>query len=778
MNRPALFATGITIRNFRGYGEFALSLPASPCAVLLSGPNGLGKTSLFEAIEWALTGSVKRLDIVSGSKVDARDLARRADGVEAVEVGLSYRDAAGAEERVQRTQLIPPGMSAPGSHGTRVTAVADLLRSDEARWSVSGKNLADYLHLTHLHAQVASLRLITFSAKERWVRVSPLAGAERFERVRTNLTSSKAALTKLKDRRAEALQEAVGRRERWADLLQRLEQLQKLVATMRDVLAPRDVSRAVGELVKKRGLNIAARASEAGEDLSSASQAIREARIAIERGVTDSDEQLRILGRLRVLPRQMADVMSQRSGLLMRAQAMEEEIGRLAPSVEQLARRTSESKTAADEANRSRQAAVERHERVTRALRDREDLARLDQELADAEQQLKEFDQKVEDAGVELRRTRDDVAAYDKLAADHDSARKELDEVEKATAALVELETLQKRLETEQGRRDALLEQRRQVDLAAAALSAEQQALEESFLAAERVLEERRRAAAELQQALLAIAKHVTDDDGACPVCRTKFAHGKLRALARSSVEALDPGLAEAESRLAGLQENRERLRTRAASLSQDARKVAADVRVIDESLGELRGRVALLSKHPLIDQAPFDDARKRVTEARAERQAEVQRLQRELAGTPPAEQLKRSVSTAGAALDALARARSLAQERRLTRQTRSEEVRARLAQSGAEHAELDVSAPALTSLSHRAALEASNAKEAFDAASRRLTEASAAEASERQTLAVSNQELARVRGQVDAISGSLDALPAKRTDHERCARSPSDRFG
>ena len=159
MSRPALFATALSVRDFRGYGQFDIELPATPCVVLLSGPNGLGKTSLFEAVEWALTGTVKRLDLVSGGAVDPRDLARRAPGVDAFEVGLSFRDESGMEARVSRTQLIPANGKAPDAIGTNVDAVVDALRSDDARWNVTGKNLAEYLHLTHFHAQVTSSSL-------------------------------------------------------------------------------------------------------------------------------------------------------------------------------------------------------------------------------------------------------------------------------------------------------------------------------------------------------------------------------------------------------------------------------------------------------------------------------------------------------------------------------------------------------------------------------------------------------------------------------------------
>src|SRR5262249_27450615 len=147
-----------------------------------------------------------------------------------------------------------------------------------------------------------------------------------------------------------------------------------------------------------------------------------------------------------------------------RAEAITETIARLTTNIEALAARSRDAKKEADQASVRRKTATDRHERVTRALRDREDLARLDQEFAEAEQQLKELDKQVEDTGVELRRRRDEVAAHEKLVADFDGARKALDEVERAAAALLELEALQKRIDTEQNRRMVLLEQRGQLD--------------------------------------------------------------------------------------------------------------------------------------------------------------------------------------------------------------------------------------------------------------------------------------------------------------------------
>lgn len=52
--------TNLSIEGFRGFRE-ALTLDLDASAVLLCGPNGTGKTSVFDALEWLLVGDVIRL---------------------------------------------------------------------------------------------------------------------------------------------------------------------------------------------------------------------------------------------------------------------------------------------------------------------------------------------------------------------------------------------------------------------------------------------------------------------------------------------------------------------------------------------------------------------------------------------------------------------------------------------------------------------------------------------------------------------------------------------
>jgi hypothetical protein len=52
---------GVEVANFRGFGEERrIDLDAD--AIIITGPNGVGKTSLIDAITWGLTGSIARLE--------------------------------------------------------------------------------------------------------------------------------------------------------------------------------------------------------------------------------------------------------------------------------------------------------------------------------------------------------------------------------------------------------------------------------------------------------------------------------------------------------------------------------------------------------------------------------------------------------------------------------------------------------------------------------------------------------------------------------------------
>ncbi|WP_437874461.1 AAA family ATPase [Sorangium sp. So ce513] len=92
------FLTRLELSNFRRFGpKTVLEFPAEPGAVILVAPNGTGKTSIFEAIELALTGAVRRLGKASAAAL-VRDGNPQAEvcafyGESRILVSITRRDA-------------------------------------------------------------------------------------------------------------------------------------------------------------------------------------------------------------------------------------------------------------------------------------------------------------------------------------------------------------------------------------------------------------------------------------------------------------------------------------------------------------------------------------------------------------------------------------------------------------------------------------------------------------------------------------------------------------
>ncbi|MCE1058433.1 ATP-binding protein [Pseudomonas alloputida] len=82
----------LTLRNFKVYGgePYTISFEDNRL-VLLDGPNGYGKTSVFDAIELALTGDIRRL-IVLESRQNPSDIVVAHNGGKDVKIIIEFKD--------------------------------------------------------------------------------------------------------------------------------------------------------------------------------------------------------------------------------------------------------------------------------------------------------------------------------------------------------------------------------------------------------------------------------------------------------------------------------------------------------------------------------------------------------------------------------------------------------------------------------------------------------------------------------------------------------------
>jgi exonuclease SbcC len=116
-----LYVTEFTLMEFRSFADLRVALPAEPGVMIVHGTNGLGKSSLFDGLEWALTGKIDHFrDSTKG--VSPKDYLRRwhAPNDRPTQVSLAFSDA----EKVTRT--LPSGL-AKLSRFDSVTAYLDHL---------------------------------------------------------------------------------------------------------------------------------------------------------------------------------------------------------------------------------------------------------------------------------------------------------------------------------------------------------------------------------------------------------------------------------------------------------------------------------------------------------------------------------------------------------------------------------------------------------------------------------------------------------------------------
>jgi len=99
-NEPIIFHS-LEIEHFRGFNS-AILIPLDASAVVISGANGRGKTSLFDAIQWLVLGRIERLEQLRYRKEEHIINRYASPGSKAKVVGKMFLDSTGELVTVSR----------------------------------------------------------------------------------------------------------------------------------------------------------------------------------------------------------------------------------------------------------------------------------------------------------------------------------------------------------------------------------------------------------------------------------------------------------------------------------------------------------------------------------------------------------------------------------------------------------------------------------------------------------------------------------------------------
>ncbi|GAB2863308.1 AAA family ATPase [Pseudoduganella ginsengisoli] len=523
-----IYLSRISLRDFRTFGNFDIDIPAAPGLTLLTGTNGLGKSNFFDAIEWGLTGKIRRFSeyVEKGKLKEDAYLTRTGALANSHKVMLEFSDGS----QIERSAAYETPMQ------VIITQLAKKGR-------VAIHDLETYLALTHFLGQTSQQRFTSLGEQEQWKALKGPSGIERLESVRSGLRGRPTtnAFTRRLDDERTAIANVQKKIAVWLGLQSRIDRLQQAVrasGTLTEgevqertlVLEAKLFSLLKEPMPNIEGETLSQWLIRLGEIIEQSLHRIAE-RIGLLKGLEDSVDQFAVanvnaqvdhpvLVRLRkdaeivrhtlreLIPeseRADLNVASQSSAL----RSMEQDISLLEAVRTDLLRQQDISvQIVAAETDQTRISAI---------------LAERRAALATAEADV----QSHTEMAVEVARSKS-IAQQARSLVDSYARLNELDlrtaQAAEALAAARQAEQDAKvRLESVVPLRDQLDERIRRA--------------KNDFEAAER------RANA-VSAAIATIASHINHDDQHCPVCRTTFEVGQLKLLANEAAQASNVALA------------------------------------------------------------------------------------------------------------------------------------------------------------------------------------------------------------------------------------------
>lgn len=533
-----LYLRSVEFSNFRIYGDsYAFELSSGPGVTLITGANGLGKTSFFDGVEWALTNQVSRFqDIpVDGRRKAPDPLTRIGAPENSHRVSLQFSDGS----------LIDRGAGFVPDEA----AIAKLLK--RPGWAEIA-NLHGYLSVTHFLGQASTQRFSQRKPDKQWEALKGPAGVDRINtlRERMNGPGVRRAFTRAIEERTKRLEEASSALANWASLLGERDRAEQL-SSSDEAVSPLALHEAA-DFLSSQVLTLAPDITWTTPERQIPAEALLESLAGLLRAVEQrSTVEAEFVDSLAKIVSAFEEASTETATLRDMAGKIEKA---RAAAVEKLAEAEAALVRASTGLVASEHQAAQAQADLVALARIRAAIRQLDQSIAARAEAQAQLQQSI----AEDEKTRKEIDAMRKKAANVASQRADRRALaERMTLAQRRAEVSAKiaitRAEIERlkpltaGQSPNELHERR------ADLTARDTETQEAISRITTELREQDDRIQAITDAVAAIADSLSRDDTSCPVCATEFAPGRLAQLAKQQVAkdfrpatALATALAEA----------------------------------------------------------------------------------------------------------------------------------------------------------------------------------------------------------------------------------------
>ena len=627
-----LYLRSVELSNFRIYGDsYAYDFPGGPGVTLITGANGLGKTSFFDGVEWALTNQVSRFqDIpIDGRRREPDPLTRIGAPADSQRVSLQFSDGA----PIDRGAGFVPSEA----------GIAELLK--KPNWDEIS-NLHGYLSITHFLGQAATQRFSLRKPREHWEALRGPAGIDRINALRERMSGQGArqAFTRSIKDRTQRLEGASDALLAWTDLIADRDRSRQL-ASSEEVIGPSELIEAIEQLAGEI-LILAPQATWTRASISDAPEGNLSRLASLLRSVEElSRDDAQRLESLAQLVSGFEAVRSETAALSKMAEDIE---ARRATTVEKLASADSRvAEASAALASTERVASQEQHRSVVlaRVAAATRQLAEAQAQHASSREQLDRSDLAVGVAQSRIEQLRDQLGEATARRGERRGLAEQMTQARKRAQISVSLTNVR----TEIARLSPLaaIEDAAGLRNSRSSLAREAKAVADEISRLTSDLRRHDERVQALSEAVSTIAHRLGHNDTSCPVCATEFPPGRLVVLARarSSADATPA---------AGLATALAKARVRAEDIGRSIAKADRDIAEHEQLLAALAAQRAREEdlRQQLVEKGGFSDQIYDESDA-LRLHHDLNAIDERLSATPTPEQLQASIDEAEAALRA-----------------------------------------------------------------------------------------------------------------------------